>query len=110
MGTIGPVCRKDAFGQPCLLPLNAVVLDLLWTYTLKDPVNAHSNYGRKSRCVCNGRPSNRNTTIFGYMFAKTLNHVGSRIFLAAVASKNYYVRGADASNAFSEAAASKIPL
>ena len=39
-----------------------------------------------------------------------LDHVGARIFWAACATKNYIVRGADASNAFAEASAPKIPL
>ena len=39
-----------------------------------------------------------------------LDHVGSRIFWASVASKNFIVRGADASNAFAEAGPPKIPL
>ena len=101
---------QNTFGQPCPLPLNANVLDLLWTYNLKDPSNATNEIIRKARCVCNGRPSNKNTVIFGYTFAKMLDHVGSRIFWAIVACKNYLVRGADASNAFAEADAPKIPL
>jgi hypothetical protein len=61
--------------------------------------------------VCNGQPSNKNTAvIFGYTYAKSLDHVGSRVFWAAAASKNYIVRGADVSNAFAEADAPKIPL
>jgi hypothetical protein len=60
--------------------------------------------------VCNGKPSNKNMAIFGYTYAKSLDHVGSRIFWAAAASKNFVVRGADASNAFAEADAPKIPL
>ena len=39
-----------------------------------------------------------------------LDHVGSRIFWAATAAKNFIVRGADASNAFAEAPPPKIPL
>ena len=60
--------------------------------------------------VCNGRPSNKNTVVFGYMYAKSLDHVGARIFWAAAATKNFYVQGADASNAFAEAKAPEIPL
>lgn len=100
----------NTFGQLCPLPLNPNVLDLLWTYNLKDPSNATNEIIRKARCVCNGRPSNKNTVIFGYTFAKMLDHVSSCIFWAIVASKNYLVRGADASNAFAEANAPKIPL
>ena len=96
--------NQDTFGLPCPLPPGANVLDLLWTYLVKDCGTL------KARCVCNGQPSNRNTVIFGYTFAKMLDHVGSRIFWAACASKNFIVRGADASNAFAEAAAPKIPL
>jgi dUTP pyrophosphatase len=95
---------QDTFGEPCELPKDANVLNLLWCYDIKTD-------GRlKARMVCNGKPSNKNTAIFGYTYAKSLDHVGSRIFWAAAASKNFVVRGADASNAFAEADAPKIPL
>jgi deoxyuridine 5'-triphosphate nucleotidohydrolase len=95
---------QKMFGEPCPLPPGANVLNMLWYYDVKTD-------GRlKARMVCNGRPSNKNTVIFGYTYAKSLDHVGSRIFWAAAASKNFIVRGADASNAFAEADAPKIPL
>jgi dUTP pyrophosphatase len=95
---------QQMFGEPCKLPPGANVLNLLWCYDVKTD-------GRlKARMVCNGRPSNRNTVIFGYTYAKSLDHVGSRVFWAAAAAKNFIVRGADASNAFAEADAPKIPL
>jgi hypothetical protein len=64
----------------------------------------------KARMVCNGRPSNKNTVIFGCTYAKSLDHVGSQIFWAAAVSMNFVVQGADASNAFAEADAPKKPL
>jgi deoxyuridine 5'-triphosphate nucleotidohydrolase len=95
---------QKTFGDPCPLPKDANVLNLLWCYDVKTD-------GRyKARMVCNGKPSNKNTAIFGYTYAKSLDHVGSRIFWATAASKNFVVRGADASNAFAEADAPKIPL
>ena len=95
---------QKMFGEPCPLPPGANVLNLLWCYDVKTD-------GRlKARMVCNGQPSNKNTVIFGYTYAKSIDHVGSRVFWAAVASKNFIVRGADASNAFAEANAPKIPL
>jgi dUTP pyrophosphatase len=96
--------NQDTFGPPCQLPVNANCLDLLWCYNIKD------NGTLKARCVCNGKPSNKNTAVFGYTFAKSLDQVGSRIFWATAAAKNMMVRGADASNAFAEADAPKIPL
>jgi hypothetical protein len=96
--------NQDTFGPPCELPVNANCLDLLWCYNIKD------NGTLKARCVCNGKPSNKNTAVFGYTFAKSLDQVGSRIFWATAAAKNMIVRGADASNAFAEADAPKIPL
>ena len=99
---------QDTFGKSCPLPVGANVLDLLWTYLIKDEQEGKKRF--KARCVCNGKPSNKNTVIFGYTFAKMLDHVGSRIFWATAASKNFIVRGADASNAFAEAQAPKIPL
>ena len=92
------------FGQPCPLPQDANVLDLLWTYLVK------VDGTKKARCVCNGQPKFKGTVIFGYTFAKMLDHVASRIFWAAAASKNFVVQGADASNAFAEASAPDIPL
>jgi dUTP pyrophosphatase len=96
--------EQQTFGEPCMLPPGANILDLLWTYNIKDDGTL------KARCVCNGRPSNKNTAIFGHTFAKSLDQVGSRIFWATSALKNMIVRGADASNAFAEADAPKIPL
>ena len=95
---------QKMFGKPCILPPNANVLNLLWDYRIKDD----GTY--KARMVCNGRPSNRNTVVFGYTYAKSLDHVGARIFWAAAAAKNLIVQGADASNAFAEADAPKHPL
>lgn len=85
-------------------------MDLLWTYLIKDPVNATNLPTKKARCVCNGKPSNKNTVIFGHTFAKMLDHVGSRIFWAATAAKNFIVIGADAPNEFAEAPPAKIQL
>lgn len=76
---------------------------------IKDP-DCPEKLRKKARCVCNGKPSDKNTQIFGYTFTNMLDHVGSRIFWAACASKNFIVTGADASNAFAEANAPKIPL
>ena len=95
---------QKMFGNPCPLPPNANVLNLLWDYRIKDD----GTY--KARMVCNGRPSNRNTVVFGYTYAKSLDHVGTRIFWATAAAKNLVVQGADASNAFAEADAPKHPL
>ena len=95
---------QKMFGEPCPLPDGANVLDLLWTYNVK------TDGTLKARCVCNGQPKFKGTVIFGYTFAKMLDHVGSRIFWGTVAAKNLIVRGADASNAFAEASAPDIPL
>ena len=95
---------QGMFGKPCKLPPGANVLDLLWTYVVK------TDGTKKARCVCNGQPRFKGTVIFGYTFAKMLDHVGSRIFWGSVAAKNLIVRGADASNAFAEASAPDIPL
>lgn len=95
--------NQKMFGKPCPLPPGANVLDLLWTYLIKDD-------GRlKARCVCNGKHYKKND-IFGYTYAKMLDHSAERIFWATTATKNFIVRGADASNAFAEAGPPKIPL
>ncbi len=62
------------------------------------------------RCVCNGQPKFKGTAIFGYIFAKMLDHIGSIIFWGTVAPENFIVRGADASNVFAEAKAPDFPL
>ena len=85
-------------------------MDLLWTYSVKTPVNSNDPPTKKDRCVCNGKPSNKNTVKFGHTFAKMLDHVEYWILGAAVETKNFIVPGADASNAFAEAPPSKIPL
>ena len=95
---------QDTFGIPCPLPPNANCLNLLWAYSIKEDGTL------KARCVCNGQPSNKNTVIFGYTYAKALDQVGAKIFWSAVALKNMTVRGADASNAFAEADPPKVPL
>ena len=74
------IILQQTFGKPCHLPLGANVLNLLWTYTVKDPVSESEPPRKKARCVCNGKPSNKNTAIFGYTFTKMLDHVGSLIF------------------------------
>ena len=96
--------QQNMFGDPCPLPPNANVLNLIWDYRIKDD----GTY--KARMVCNGKPSNKNTVVFGYTYAKSLDHVGSRIFWSSIAAKNFVVQGADASNAFAEADGSKFPL
>jgi hypothetical protein len=95
---------QKMFGDPCPLPPGANVLNMLWYYDIK--IDGHL----KARTVCNGKPSNKNTVIFGYTYAKLLDHEGSQIFWVAAAAKNYVVRGANASNALAEAYTSKILL
>jgi hypothetical protein len=95
---------QKMFGDPCPLPPRANVLNMLWYYDIKTKGQL------KARMVCNGQPSNKNTVIFGYTYAKSLDHVGLWIFWAAAASKNFIVQGANASNVFAEADAPKIPL
>jgi hypothetical protein len=62
--------NQDTFGPLCQLPVNTNCLDLLWYYNIKD------NGTLKAQCVCNGKPSNKNTAVFGYTFAKSLDQVG----------------------------------
>ena len=89
---------------PCPLPPNANCLNLFWAYTIKEDGTL------KACCVCNGQPSNRNTAIFVYTYAKALGQVGAKIFWASATLKNMIVPSADASNAFAEAEPPKIPL
>ena len=64
----------------------------------------------KAQCVYDDQPKFKGMVIFGYIFAKILDHFGSRIFWGTVASKNLIVQGAYDSNAFAEGKAPDIPL
>ena len=96
--------EQGTFGPPTQLPIGANVLDLLWTYLIKD-------YGtKKARCVCNGNPKINGSVTLGNTYAASLEQTGARIFWAATALFNYITIGADASNAFAEAPAPRAPL
>ncbi len=94
---------QKTFGPPQPYPKGANLLNLLWTYMIKDDGR------KKARCVCNGSPS-MGTVTLGETYAASLDQSGSRIFWAVAALKNMIVIGADASNAFAEAPAPKAPL
>ena len=97
---------QETFGQPCKLPPGSNCLSLMWIYLIK----SDAQKTKKSRCVCNGSPRNKGSVTWGHTYAKALDQVGHRIFWAAAASKNFIVRGCDASNAFAEAPPPKHPL
>jgi deoxyuridine 5'-triphosphate nucleotidohydrolase len=95
---------QDTFGDPQTLPSNSNVLNLLWTYLIKD-------CGRKkARCVCNGSKKMRGSVTLAETYAAALEQTGSRIFWAATALNNFVSIGADAANAFAEAPAPVAPL
>ena len=95
---------QNTFGPPQDLPKGANVLNLLWTYLIKDDGR------KKARCVCNGSKHMRGSVTLAETYAAALEQNGSRLFWAAVALNNFICIGADASNAFAEAPPPKAPL
>ena len=92
------------FGTPQPLPQGANLLNMIWTYAIKDDGT------KKARCVCNGSPRQRGTVTMAETYASALDQTGARLFWAAAALYNFVIIGADASNAFAEAPPPKIPL
>ena len=95
---------QQTFGPPQDLPPGANVLNLIWTYLIKDDGR------KKARCVCNGSKNMRGTVTLAETYAASLEQTGSRIFWAATALNNFVSIGADAANAFAEAPAPVAPL
>ena len=96
--------EQKMFSEPCELPPNANVLNLLWVYLVK------VDGTKKARCVCNGCARMKGSVTLGYTYAGSLEQTGARIFWATTALRNYIAVGADVSNAFAEAPAPKAPL
>ena len=95
--------HQNTFSEPMPYPKGANLLNLLWTYLVKDDGT------KKARCVCNGSPS-MGTVTLGETYAASLEQSAGRIFWAVSALNNYIVIGADASNAFAEAPPPLAPL
>jgi deoxyuridine 5'-triphosphate nucleotidohydrolase len=95
---------QETFGKPTPYKKGTNLLNLIWTYNIKDDGR------KKARCVCNGSPKQKGTITLGETYAASLDQSGSRVFWAAAALKNMIVIGADASNAFAEAPPPKAPL
>ena len=79
------------------LPSDANIMPLLWTYMIKP------NGIKKARCVCNGSPRQKGSIILGKTYAAALEQSGCRLFYALSALNNYYIKAADATNAYTEA-------
>lgn len=95
---------QNTFGKPEPRRPGTNVLDLLWTYLIKDDGT------KKSRCVCNGAKNMRGTVTLAETYAAALDQTGAKIFWAATAINNFVTIGADATNAFAEAPPPKAPL
>jgi deoxyuridine 5'-triphosphate nucleotidohydrolase len=95
---------QNTFGPPEPRPPNENVLNLLWTYLIKDDGT------KKARCVCNGSKNMRGSVTLAETYAAALDQTGAKIFWAAAALQNFIIIGADASNAFAEAPAPVAPL
>ena len=96
--------EQNTFSKPQPYPKGANLLNLLWTYLIKDDGR------KKARCVCNGSPKMGGTVTLGETYATSLDQTAARIFWAVSALKNMTVIGADASNAFAEAPPPIAPL
>ena len=96
--------EQSTFGKPEPYPIGANLLNLLWTYLVKDDGT------KKARCVCNGSPKMSGTVTLGETYAASLDQTAARIFWASAAIRNFVVIGADASNAFAEAPPPQAPL
>ena len=96
--------QQNTFGPPQPYPKGANLLNLLWTYLIKDDGR------KKARCVCNGSARMHGTVTLGETYAASLDQTGSRIFWAVTALTNMIVIGADVSNAFAEAPPPIAPL
>ena len=96
--------EQGTFGEPEPLPEGCHVLNLLWTYLIKDDGR------KKARCVCNGSKKMRGTVTLAETYASSLEQTGARIFWAATALNNFITIGADAANAFAEAPPPVAPL
>ena len=96
--------QQNTFGPPQPYPKGANLLNLLWTYLIKDDGR------KKARCVCNGFARMHGTVTLGETYAASLDQTGSRIFWAVTALTNMIVIGADVSNAFADAPPPIAPL
>ena len=92
------------FGDPVQRPPRYNILPLIWTYLIK------TDGTKKTRCVCNGRPSRRGLVILVQTYTATLDQAGARTFWAITALHNYTAYSADATNTFAEAPPPQAPL
>ena len=88
------------FGAPCPLPPGKVIFSLVWSHYLKTDGTAK----RKARCTCDGSPRSGQAHTLDHTYASCIDQNTARIFYANAALQNHGVCGADASNAFAEAA------
>ena len=96
--------NQGTFGPPQKLPHGANLLNMIWTYLIKDDGT------KKARAVCNGSPKQQGTVTLAETYASALEQTGGRIFWAAAAIYNLIIIGADATNAFAEAPPPVAPL
>ena len=75
---------------------------------MKDLFNSEDLPQHKAWCVCNGKPSNCKTAIFGYTFVKIQDHVSGRLLWASGTIKDLIVCESDAFNNIFETSSFKI--
>mmetsp|Transcript_12630 Transcript_12630/g.36754 ORF Transcript_12630/g.36754 Transcript_12630/m.36754 type:complete len:1246 (+) Transcript_12630:2039-5776(+) len=94
---------QGMFGVPCAPPSDAAVFHWVWVYVIK----IHEGHRKKARAVCDGSTRGGNAKIFGHTYAATPELTDMRLFIALSTLRGFIVFGADVSNAFAEAPASK---
>ena len=87
---------QQTFGPPQTLPPGANILNLLWTYLIKDCRT------KKACCICNSSPKFQGSVTMAEMYAPALDQTGACIFWAASALYNFVTISADVSNTFTE--------
>ena len=91
--------RQNIFGEPCLLPANRRIFNLVWSqYCKNDGTNS-----KKARCTCDGSLWSGQAHTLDHTYASCVDQNARRLFYVNAALQNHVIAGADASNAFGEA-------
>ena len=94
---------QQMYGEPCSPPPGAAIFNWVWIYKVK----TNENNRKKARAVCDGSTRGGQARIFGHTYAATPDLTDFRLFIALCALEGKTAFGADVSNAFAEAPASK---
>lgn len=93
---------QGMFGIPCQGIKDDAILNLVWTYNIKE-----LDGRKKARCACNGSPQAGQVRVLDYTYANCVDQTSSQIFYAIADGETVMVFGADVPNAFGEAPAKR---